>query len=105
MNNQDFLRRMPKTGIEFSRSYRIARRLHIDFVLLFLLVLIASFGMVVLYSASSSSMLAIQKQGSFFAIAFCAMFIIAQVPVDFMRRMAPWLYGIGVILLVLVLVV
>jgi len=105
MSSQDFLRRMPKTGIEFSRSYRIAQRLHIDFVLLFLLAAIASFGMVVLYSASSSSMLAIQKQGSFFAVAFCAMFIIAQVPVDFMRRMAPWLYGIGVILLVLVLVI
>jgi rod shape determining protein RodA len=72
---------------------------------LFLLVAIASFGMVVLYSASSSSMLAIQKQGSFFAIAFVAMLIVAQVPVDFMRRMAPWLYGIGVVLLVLVLVV
>ncbi len=105
MSSQDFLRRMPKTGIEFSRSYRIAQRLHMDFVLLFLLVAIASFGMVVLYSASSSSMLAIQKQGSFFAIAFCAMFVIAQVPVDLMRRTAPWLYGVGVVLLLLVLVI
>lgn len=105
MGNQDFLRRMPKTGYEFSRSYRIAQRFHIDFVLLFLLIGIASFGMVVLYSASSSSMIAIQKQGSFFAIAFTAMFIIAQVPVDFMRRVAPWMYAFGVILLLLVLVV
>jgi rod shape determining protein RodA len=61
--------------------------------------------MVVLYSASSSSMLAIQKQGSFFAIAFGAMFVIAQIPVDFMRRAAPWMYSIGVVLLVLVLIV
>jgi len=105
MGSQDFLRRMPKTGTGFRRRDRIAQRLHIDFVLLFLLLGIAGFGMMVLYSASSSSMLAIQKQGSFFAIAFCAMFVIAQVPVDFMRRMAPWLYGIGVILLVLVLVI
>lgn len=105
MGNQDFLRRMPKTGYGFSRSKRIAQRLHIDFVLLFLLLGICSFGLVVLYSASSSSMLAIQKQGSFFAIGFCAMFAIAQVPVDFMRRSAPWLYGVGVVLLVLVLVV
>lgn len=105
MSNQDFLRRMPKTGYEFSRSYRIAQRFHIDFVLLFLLLGLAGFGMVVLYSASSSSMLAIQKQGSFFAIAFCAMFVIAQVPVDFMRRVAPWMYALGVVLLLLVLVV
>jgi rod shape determining protein RodA len=105
MSSQDFLRRMPKTGMGFRRRDRIAQRLHIDFVLLFLLAAIASFGMVVLYSASSSSMLAIQKQGSFFAVAFCAMFVIAQVPVDFMRRMAPWLYGLGVVLLVLVLAI
>ena len=105
MGSQDFLRRMPKSGVGLRRAERIVQRLHIDFVLLFLLVAIASFGMVVLYSASSSSILAIQKQGSFFAIAFIAMFIIAQVPVDLMRRVAPWLYGFGVILLVLVLVV
>lgn len=105
MSSQDFLRRMPKTGIGFRRRDRIAQRLHMDFVLLFLLLAIAIFGMVVLYSASGSSELAMQKQGSFFAVAFCAMFVIAQVPVDFMRRMAPWLYGVGVVLLMLVLVI
>ena len=105
MGSQDFLRRMPKTGYEFSRTQRIAQRFHIDFTLLFLLVAIGSFGMVVLYSASGSSMATMQKQGTFFAIAFCAMFVVAQVPVDFMRRMAPWMYAAGVILLVLVLIV
>lgn len=105
MSSQDFLRRMPKTGIGFRRRDRIAQRFHIDFVLLFLLLGIASFGMLVLYSASSSSMLAIQKQGTFFAIAFTAMFIVAQIPVDFMRRAAPWVYLGGVILLVLVFLV
>lgn len=105
MSSQDFLRRMPKTGMGFRRRDRIAQRFHIDFVLLFLLLGIATFGMIVLYSASSSSLLAIQKQGSFFAIAFCAMFVIAQIPVDFMRRAAPWMYAVGVILLVLVLLV
>jgi rod shape determining protein RodA len=105
MSNQDFLRRMPKSGIGFRRRDRIAQRFHIDFVLLFLLLGIATFGMIVLYSASSSSVLAIQKQGAFFAIAFCAMFVIAQIPVDFMRRSAPWMYAAGVILLVMVLLV
>jgi rod shape determining protein RodA len=105
MSNQDFLRRMPKTGIGFRRRDRIAQRFHIDFVLLFLLLGIATFGMIVLYSASSSSVLAIQKQGTFFAIAFTAMFIVAQIPVDLMRRAAPWVYLGGVILLVLVFLV
>ena len=105
MGRQDFLRRMPETGVGFRRRDRLAQRFHIDFVLLFLLLGIGTFGMVVLYSASGSSELAMQKQGSFFALAFVAMFAIAQVPVDFMRRSAPWLFGVGVVLLLLVLVV
>lgn len=105
MSKQDFLRRMPHTGIGFRRRDRIAQRFHIDFTLLGLLVLIASFGVVVLYSASSSSMLAIQKQCTFFAIGFAVMMTVAQVPVDWMRRAAPWMYGVGVVLLVLVLLV
>jgi rod shape determining protein RodA len=105
MGNQDFLRRMPKTGVGFRRRDRIAQRLHLDFVLLFLLMGIAAFGLLVLFSASSSSWLAVQKQFVFFTIGFGVMLVVAQVPVDFMRRMAPWLYSIGVILLVLVLLV
>jgi rod shape determining protein RodA len=105
MSSQDFLRRMPKTGIGFRRRDRIAQRFHIDFVLLFLLLGIASFGLLVLYSASSSSVLAVQKQGTFFAIAFTSMFIVAQIPVDLMRRAAPWVYIGGVILLILVFLV
>lgn len=105
MGSQDFLRRMPQSGYGLSSSEHFAQRFHIDFVMLFLLLGISSFGMVVLYSASGSSIVAMQKQGSFFLIAYCAMFAIAQVPVDFMRRMAPWLYALGVVLLVLVLVI
>ncbi|HWV13958.1 MAG TPA: rod shape-determining protein RodA [Cellvibrio sp.] len=105
MSSQDFLRRMPKAGLGFRRRDRFAQRFHIDYLLLFLLTGICCFGMVVLYSASSSSMQTMQKQGTFFLIAYCAMFVIAQVPVDFMRRAAPWLYAVGLVLLVLVLVV
>jgi rod shape determining protein RodA len=105
MSNQDFLRRMPNTGIGFNRSDRFAQRFHIDYVLLFLLIAICCFGMVVLYSASGSSIQAMQKQGSFFLIAYGAMFLLAQVPLNFMRSLAPWLFALGVVLLVLVLVV
>lgn len=105
MGSQDFLRRMPKTGLGFSRRERFAQRFHIDYMLLLLLLAVCCFGMVVLYSASGSSVHTMQKQGTFFLIAYTAMFTIAQIPVDFMRRSAPWLYAIGVVLLVLVLMV
>lgn len=105
MGSQDFLRRMPEAGVGFRRRDRFAQRFHIDYLLLFLLLCLCGVGMVVLYSASDSSMQTMQKQGIFFLIAYSAMFVIAQIPVDFMRRGAPWLYAAGLIMLVLVLAV
>lgn len=105
MGSQDFLRRMPEAGVGFRRRDRFAQRFHIDYLLLFLLLGLCCFGMVILYSASGNSMQTMQKQGVFFLIAYCAMFVIAQIPVDFMRRGAPWLFALGLVLLILVLAV
>lgn len=105
MSGRDFLRRLPKTGSGLARRQRLEQRLHIDFILLFLLLIISAFGMVVLYSASSESQSSMMRQGTFFLIAFAVMITVAQVPVDFMRRMAPWMYAGGVVLLVLVLLI
>jgi rod shape determining protein RodA len=104
MSGRDFLRQLPKTGLGLARRQRLEQRLHIDFILLVLLLVISAFGLVVLYSASSESEEAMMRQCTFFVIAYGVMFTVAQVPVDFMRRMAPWAYAGGVILLVLVLV-
>ncbi len=103
MSRQDFLRRLPRTGMGLARRQALEQRLHLDFMLLFLLVLISAFGLLVLYSASSESQEAVMRQGIYFAIAFGVMFTVAQVPVDLMRRLAPWAYTGGLVLLVLVL--
>ena len=105
MSGQDFLRRLPRTGFSLGRREAIQQRLHIDFLLLFLLLALTAVGMSVLYSASGESMVTLRRQGTFFLIAYAAMFTVAQIPVGFMRRMAPWAYAAGVILLILVLVV
>jgi len=105
MSDKDFLRRLPGAGRSFARRQRLEQRLHIDFMLLFLLLAISAIGMVVLYSASSESRESMIRQGAFFGMAYVVMIIIAQIPVDLMKRMAPWAYAGGVVLLVLVLVV
>ena len=105
MSSRDFLRRMPKAGLGFSRHVDWAARLHIDFMLLLLLLLLTGLGLTVLYSASGHDIGSVQRQGAFFIVAYCTMFVVAQVPVDFLRRMAPWAYAGGVVLLVLVLVI
>jgi len=105
MSRQDFLRRMPEAGPGFRRRDRLAQRLHIDFLLLGLLLLLTAMGLVVLYSASGHDIGSVKRQGTFFVIAYTTMLLVAQVPVDFLRRMAPFAYALGVVLLVLVLVV
>lgn len=102
MSKQDFLRRMPEAGSAFSRRARLAERLHIDFFLLLLLLLLTLIGLTVLYSASGHNLLSVEKQGTFFIIAYVTMFIVAQIPVEFMRRMAPFAYVGGVMLLLAV---
>ncbi|HCS66591.1 MAG TPA: rod shape-determining protein RodA [Cellvibrio sp.] len=102
MSKQDFLRRMPEAASAFSRRARLAERLHIDFFLLLLLMLLTVIGLTVLYSASGHHMPSVEKQGTFFMIAYVTMFVVAQIPVEFMRRMAPFAYVGGVLLLVAV---
>lgn len=104
MSRQDFLRRMPEAASAFSRRARLAERLHIDFFLLLLLLLLTVIGLTVLYSASGHNLPSVEKQGSFFIIAYITMFVVAQIPVEFMRRMAPFAYVGGVLLLVAVTV-
>lgn len=102
MSKQDFLRRMPEATSAFSRRARLAERLHIDFVLLLLLMVLTLIGLTVLYSASGHNLPSVEKQGTFFILAYITMFIVAQIPVEFMRRMAPFAYVGGVLLLLAV---
>jgi len=102
VSRQDFLRRMPEAASAFSRRARLAERLHIDFFLLLLLMLLTVIGLTVLYSASGHNLPSVEKQGTFFIIAYVTLFVVAQVPVDFIRRMAPFAYVGGVVLLLAV---
>mgnify|MGYP006088884489 FL=1 len=104
MNQQDFIRRMPEASSHLRRQDGIWQKLHIDVPLLILLLALTAFGLFVLYSASGGDGHYVRRQGVFFILAYIAMFSLAQVPLAMMQRWAPWLYGWGLILLVLVLV-
>ncbi len=104
MSHQDFLRRLPEVGHGLRRRDRLQQRLHLDFTLVLLLLAVAVYGLVVLYSANGQSVSGIHRQGIYFLIAFATMFVTAQVPPHLLRRLAPWMYCGGVLLLVLVLV-
>ncbi len=78
-------------------------RLHLDLPLLFGLLLTGAVGLVVLYSASGRNMDMVTNQALRLGMAFVGMIVIAQINPQQLRLWAPWLYGLGVIMLIAVL--
>lgn len=72
----------------------------LDPVLLSLLLVIIGFGLVVLYSASGQDMAVVERQGIRLGVGLVAMLAISQVPPRILKAWTPWLYGIGVAMLV-----
>ncbi len=82
---------------------RIMRGLHIDTPLLAALALVAAMGLIVLYSAGGQSQDLLIRQIVRLGVALIAMLIAAQVPPKMLRSWAPWIFMVGLILLLLVL--
>jgi len=87
-----------------SFSLRLMRALHLDHMLLLSIAILLMLGLGVLYSAGDESLALINRQLTRIALAFIVMLIVAQIPSSTLRFWSPWMYVIGVILLVLVLV-
>jgi len=79
--------------------------LHLDKPLLFGLLLLSSVGLVVLYSAGGQDLDLIIRQIFRIMMGFAIMLILAQVRTQYIIRWVPWLYLIGVLLLIAVLIV
>ena len=82
---------------------RLLRNLRVDGPLLGGILLICALGLVVLYSAVGESSRLLINQAVRLSVALVAMFIMAQMSPDFLRRWTPWGYLAGLVLLVLVL--
>jgi rod shape determining protein RodA len=75
----------------------------IDTPLLVLLILLASFGLLILYSSSGGSLSLVYRQMVHLGLATSVMLVIAQIPPIIMMRFAPILMLLGVFQLILVL--
>ncbi len=103
--NQDFVRQLPDSAKHFGRSAGFLRRRHIDPILILVLGVLTFFGLMVLYSASDQDEAIVRRQMAFFCVGYIAMFSIAQLDMQTLRRWAPWFYAAGIILLLLVFVI
>ena len=81
------------------------KRLNLDGWLLVWILLLITAGLVVLYSASGGRGDVVLYQVSRLVIGLALMLVLAQTPVEFLARVAPWVYGAVVALLVLVLLI
>lgn len=79
-------------------------RLHLDAPLLFALVTVSAFGLIVLYSAGGGDIALVERQLVRLGIAFTGMLLVAQLSPVALQRLTPWLFVLGVLLLLAVLI-
>ena len=89
-------------GDVMRRRATVLQRLHIDGWLLFLLFVLATIGLFILYSAGGKDEHLLIRQASSFGVGLLVMLIIAQVEPRLMARWSAFLYVIGVFLLLVV---
>ncbi|WP_455222691.1 rod shape-determining protein RodA [Kaarinaea lacus] len=86
------------------RRQGLAESLHLDLPLLMGIVALIITSLFILYSASGQDMTMIWKQSIRFVVALVIMFSLAQVNPNTLKRWTPYIYVIGVLLLVAVLI-
>jgi rod shape determining protein RodA len=93
-----------RTRRTLTGAARVLSALRMDGPLVTGLALTAAYGLVVLYSASAQLPMVLRTVMRL-VLGTAAMLALARVSPNFLRRLSPWLYGIGVVLLLAVAVV
>ncbi|MEN8129378.1 MAG: rod shape-determining protein RodA [Pseudomonadota bacterium] len=76
----------------------------LDATLLGVILALAALGMIVLYSAGGAEFDLLQRQGIRLLIGLAALFVLAHIPADALRLWSPWIYSVGLFLLIAVVV-
>ncbi len=97
------LRLKLKMPVHDSRYRTLLQSIHIDGMLLAFILLLASAGLMILYSASNQNIRTIEYQIVRLLFSFAVMFIVAQISPFSLQRWAPWLYALGLTMLISVL--
>jgi rod shape determining protein RodA len=92
-----------RTQRTFSGGTRLLMALHIDGPLFVGLCLLSAVGAIVVFSASGRNFGTLEAQGARFALAVLAMVMLAQIPPRLIRAASPWIYLVGLVLLLIVM--
>lgn len=83
----------------------IFKKIHVDIFLLFLLIILAFVGLLILYSAGRRNLELVTNQAMRISLGFIIMLATAQIPPVYFRCCSMWLYLLGTLLLFAVIVV
>ncbi|USD64661.1 rod shape-determining protein RodA [Vibrio sp. SCSIO 43136] len=89
----------PSTG----QNRRFFERFHIDLPMLLGILLLMMFGLVIMYSASGQSLAMMDRQAIRMGMSLVVMVILAQIPPRVYESFAPFMFVVGVLLLLGVL--
>ncbi len=103
MNNHDLLNDSYQERIKEKIRRSNWHTLHLDPWLLLGLLCLILFGMLILYSASNENAGIVERQLVRLGLGFVVMFIFAQIPPKSYYQWTPWVYILGLVLLVGVL--
>ncbi len=88
-----------------SSSHGLFRRLHLDPPLLMGLLILASVGLVILFSAANQNEAQLWRQVTRLGVSFGVMLLFAQISPDTLMRWTHWIFGAGLIMLIAVLLI
>ena len=91
-----------RTRRTLTGTARMISALRIDGPLVIGLALVSLYGLIVLYSASGQSMATVGRAVARLVMGTVAMLVLARVNPNFLRRTSPWLFAVGVFLLLVV---
>jgi rod shape determining protein RodA len=92
-----------RTQRTLTGTARLLLALHLDGPLFVALCLVGAVGSIIVFSASGSSLAFLEAQLMRFGLGLIAMIMLAQVPPRLIRTATPWIYLLGLILLVIVM--
>lgn len=80
-------------------------RLHIDPPLFYGILTLIVFGLIILYSADNRSLALLFRQMTWVGLSLVVMLVFAQIPPRRYYQWAPWIFAVGIVLLLAVLVI
>ena len=98
--SQDFVRRLPGTGLASPRKAGLGDIVHLDLPMVSLLLAISAYGLLILYSAVEQKTGPVIAQSIKLAVGIGVMIVAAQISPIFYRRMAPWIFLVSLVALI-----